>query len=112
MTLLQPILGLSTLDFDKMTVKVTQQNDMLRFAEGELLGKQLDADFAGEMRIAYPLVNSNMLLSGHLQPDKAYLADHPREQQFVMRLLQRYKMTVLPFKIGGTVKRPLFRFST
>lgn len=112
MDLLQPILGLSTLEFDKLTVKVTQQNDMLNFVAGELQGKELFADFAGEMRIAYPLVNSNILLSGHLQPDKAYLAGHPREQQFVMRLLQRYKMTVLPFKIGGTVKRPLFRFST
>jgi hypothetical protein len=110
--LLQPILALSAIEFDTLTVGLSRQNGVVQFIDGELLGKDISADFTGEMRLASPLLQSNILLTGHLAPDAVFLRDHPREQQFVQRLLQRYKMTVLPFKVGGTVQRPLFRFST
>jgi type II secretion system protein N len=112
MGLLQPILALSTIEFEKLSAKVTQQNGIISFVEGELLGKEIVADFSGEMRLAVPFLNSSILLSGHMEPDDDFLRSHPQEYQFVRRLLQRYKVTVLPFKVGGTVKSPLFRFST
>ena len=111
MSLLQPILALSTIEFDQVAVDLAYENGILRLLEGELQGKEIVADFTGELRVASPLLNSNILLSGHLEPDNVFLRNHPEEQQVVQRLLQRYKMTVLPFKVGGTVKRPLFRFS-
>lgn len=110
--LLQPILALSTIEFEKFTVGVSRQNGVIQFVDGELVGKEISADFAGEMRLTSPLLQSILLLNGHLSPDEVFLRDHPREQQFVQRLLQRYKATVLPFKVGGTVQSPLFRFST
>jgi type II secretion system protein N len=112
MSLLQPILALSTIEFEKLAANVTQQNGIISFVEGELLGKEIVADFTGEMRLASPLLNSSILLSGQMEPDDDFLRNHPKEYQFVRRLLQRYKVTVLPFKVGGTVKSPLFRFST
>jgi len=112
MALLQPILALSTIEFEKITVDVLRENGILRFIDGELLGEEIIADFTGELQLTSPLLNSNLLLKGHLAPDDGFLKSHPEEQQAVQRLLQRYKMTVLPFKVGGTVKRPLFRFST
>lgn len=112
MELLQPILALSTIEFEKITVDVSRENGILRFIDGELLGEEIVADFTGELRLTSSLLNSNLLLKGHLAPDDGFLKSHPEEQQAVQRLLQRYKMTVLPFKVGGTVKRPLFRFST
>jgi len=112
MMLVQPIVALSNIDFEKLTVTVTQQNSIIKFSDGTLQGKDLVADFSGELRMASPLLNSSILFSGHLDPADVFLKSHPREQQFVQRLLQRYKMKVLPFKLGGTVKRPLFRFST
>lgn len=112
MSLLQPILALSTIEFEKLTVGVSRQNGVIQFVDGELLGKEISAEFAGEMRLTSPLLQSSILLNGHLAPDEVFLRNHPREQQFVQRLLQRYKVTVLPFKVGGTVQSPLFRFST
>jgi hypothetical protein len=112
MSLLQPILALSTIEFEKLAANVSQQNGIISFVEGELLGNEIVADFIGEMRLASPFLNSSILLSGHMEPDDDFLRSHPKEYQFVRRLLQRYKVTVLPFKIGGTVKSPLFRFST
>ncbi len=111
-SLLQPILNLSTLEFDKLAVRVTQENGVVTLNEGEFLGREILADFTGELRIASPFLNSNISLSGHMEPDEGFLRSNPQEQQAVQSLLQRYKMTVLPFKLGGTVQRPLFRFST
>lgn len=110
--LLQPILALSTIEFEKLRVRLSRQNGVIQFVDGELLGSEISADFTGEMRLTAPFLQSSILLTGHLTPDDVFLRDHPREQQFVQRLLQRYKVTVLPFKVGGTVQRPLFRFST
>lgn len=111
-SLLQPILNLSALAFDKTTMSIIHENGVLQLNEGEFLGKELLADFTGELQLASPFLTSNISLNGHLEPDNGFLQNNPQEQQVVQRLLQRYKMTVLPFKVGGTVQRPLFRFST
>ncbi len=110
--LMQPILSLSAIEFKRFAVHLSQQNKRINLVDGELLGKEIAADFAGEMRLASPLLDSSMQLNGHMEPDQDFLRAHPKENQFVQHLLQRYKVTVLPFKIGGTVKNPLFRFST
>jgi type II secretion system protein N len=112
MFLLQPILALSTLEFEQVAVDLAYENGILSFLEGELFGKDIIADFSGELQMTSPFLNSSLLLSGHLEPNDVFLKNHPKEQQVVQRLMERYKMTVLPFKVGGTVKRPLFRFST
>jgi type II secretion system protein N len=112
MSLLQPILSLSTIEYDHLAVNLSQQDGIVTFAEGELAGKEIVANFIGEMHLDSPLLMSNINISGYLEPDAAFLTNHPEEQQFVQRLLQKYEATVLPFKIGGTVQRPLFRFST
>jgi type II secretion system protein N len=112
MSLLQPILSLSTIEYDHLAVNLSQQNGIVTFADGELAGKEIVANFIGEMHLDSPLIMSNISINGYLEPDDAFLRNHPVEQQFVQRLLQKYEATVLPFKIGGTVQRPLFRFST
>lgn len=112
MSLLQPILSLSAIEYNHLAVNLSQQDGIVTFTEGELAGKEIVANFNGEMHLESPLILSNISISGYLDPDAAFLRNHPEEQQFVQRLLQQYEATVLPFKIGGTVQRPLFRFST
>lgn len=111
-SLLQPILNLSVLGFDTVTMSVLQENGVVLLNEGEFVGKEIRADFTGELQLAFPFLSSNIGLTGNMELDEDFLRSHPQEQQVVQRLLQRFKMTVLPFKIGGTVQRPLFRFST
>ncbi|MGB3224445.1 MAG: type II secretion system protein GspN [Desulforhopalus sp.] len=112
MSLLQPILSLSTIEYDHLAVDLRQQKGTVTFANGELAGKDIVASFIGEMQLDSPLLMSNININGYLEPDAAFLRNHPEEQQFVQRLLEKYEATALPFKIGGTVQRPLFRFST
>ncbi len=111
-SLLQPILNLSTLAFDKISMQLIRDNDPVQLMEGKFLGREIVADFSGELQVEEPFLTSNIDIIGDMEPDTGYLQAHPQEEQVVQRLLQRYKMTVLPFKVGGTVQRPLFRFST
>lgn len=110
-SLLQPILNLSSLAFDKLTMQVMHEHGVVQLNEGEFVGQEILADFTGDLQLASPFLSSNISLSGHMKPDEGFLQSNPQEQQVVQTLLQRYKMTVLPFKVGGTVQSPLFRFS-
>lgn len=109
--LLQPILSLKSLPFDKITIDMSQEKEMLKFVKGEMTGKEINAEFSGEMRVAKPIPNSIVILSGNLTPKENFLAAHPGEKRLVEQLLRRYKSPALPFKVGGTVRRPTFRFS-
>jgi len=109
--LLQPILSLKSLSFDRITIDMTQEKEMLKFVKGEMTGKEIGAEFTGEMRLASPLPNSIVILGGHLTPKENFLATHPGEKRLVEQLLRRYKTPALPFKVGGTVRSPTFRFS-
>ena len=111
MELLQPVLSISNFEFDRIGVEMVHEKGVLGLSGGEVMGKEITADFNGEMKTTFPLVNSNILLSGHLTPKEGFLAAHPAEQYVVEQLLRRYKTPVLPFKVGGSVKRPTFRFS-
>lgn len=109
--LLQPILSLRSLSFDRITIDMTRDEEMLKFVKGEMSGKEIGAEFTGEMRLASPLPNSFVILGGHLTPKENFLATHPGEKRLVEQLLRRYKTSALPFKVGGTVRSPTFRFS-
>lgn len=111
MELLQPVLSISNFEFERIGVEMVHEKGVLGLSGGEVMGKEITADFNGEMKTTFPLVNSNILLSGHLTPKEGFLAAHPAEQYVVEQLLRRYKTPVLPFKVGGSVKRPTFRFS-
>lgn len=109
--LLQPILSLRSLSFDRMKIDFTQDKEMLKFTKGEMSGGEIGAEFTGQMRLASPLPNSLVILDGKLAPKEQFLATHPGEKRLVDQLLRRYKTSVLPFKVGGTVQNPTFRFS-
>lgn len=112
MEFLQPVLSLSTFGFSMINVDMTHENNTLRFIDGQMSGQEMSAEFTGEMRMTSPLLNSTLLMSGNLSPNEGFLLAHPEEKRIVDQLLLRYKSSVLPFKVGGSVKRPTFRFST
>lgn len=111
MELLQPVLSLSSFEFSRIDIEMVHEKGVLRFSKGNVSGAEVSADFTGEMKTTSPLQNSSILLSGHLTPEEGFLAVHPEEQKLVEQLSQRYKMAVLPFRVGGSVRRPIFRFS-
>lgn len=111
MELLQPVLSLSNVAFERIAVDMTQAEKVVKLVGGEVSGKEINADFAGEIRTTSPFQNSSILLNGHLSPTEGFLAAHPEEKKVVEQLLRRYRKSDLPYKVGGSVGRPTFRFS-
>lgn len=111
MEFLQPVLSLSTFGFSRINVDMTHENNILRLIDGEVSGQEMSAQFTGEMQMTSPLLNSTLLLAGTLSPNEGFLLAHPEEKKLVDQMFLRYKSSVLPFKVGGSVKRPTFRFS-
>lgn len=112
MELVQPILSLPKLSFEKITSEVRYKDGVMYFTGGEFKGKQLEGDFSGVVKMDRPLVRSTLTVGGHLVPQQLFLRSNPRQQRFVERLLRRYRTEKLPFQVGGTLQRPTFRFAT
>lgn len=107
---LQPILSLSAINFDRINVDISL-GEQVELKQGKLRGKNLNADFEGSLTIMTSLLVSRMRLSGLLEPKREFLQSHPMEAKMVKQYAKRYKKNVLPYKIGGTVANPTFRFS-
>jgi type II secretion system protein N len=109
--LLQPVLSITDFAYERIIVKMEHEKGALNFIEGEVLGNEIKANFTGTLGMTTPFLASNMSLSGSMIPSKEFLAANPAEKKVVEQLLRRYKMSVLPFKVGGSVQTPTFRFS-
>ncbi len=110
--LLQPVLSLQQIDFYQMVCNLRYENRKLSVFEGRLTGKDLNADFAGSLRFLSSFFASELQIGGRLVPQADFLETHPQEQKMVLGVMKRYNMTALPFKVGGTLGSPTFRFST
>jgi len=109
--LLQPVLSLQQIDFYQAVGKLRYENRKLSVSEGKLKGKDLTADFAGNLQVASSFLASEVQIGGNLVPQAAFLETHPQEQKMVLGVMKRYNMPSLPFKVGGTLSNPTFRFS-
>jgi len=109
--LLQPILSLSTLDFQQLAFEMKlEPARKIGIQGGKLQGSDLSIDFSGGLAGGDSLMESNLQLGGQLVLQNNFLANHPEEQKMVQGLVKHYNRPGIPFKVGGTVNRPTFRF--
>lgn len=111
MALLQPVLSLRQIDFHQAVCSLRYDNGKIEAFEGTLAGKDMTADFSGELQLALSLFDSELQLTGRLVPLAAFFETHPQEEKMVQGVMKRFNMTALPFKVGGTLNSPTFRFS-
>lgn len=112
MELVQPILSLEEVTFEKVSSELKYEAGVVYFTDGKFAGNELSGEFSGVATMAKPLVKSGLTVNGHLNPQLQFLENHPREQRLIERLLKRYGTQKLPFQVGGTLQRPTFRFAT
>ncbi len=106
----QPILGLSDVAFNKLQFHLSQDKKRIKLDAGSLASEQLKASFAGDVILEEIRLDSLLKLSGTMEPSKTLASQDPGMQRYVKRLVRRYNMKTLPFRIGGTIKTPTFRF--
>ena len=110
MELMQPVLSLSAIDFERINFDVSI-GEQVEVQQGKLKGKDISADFEGTVTIMNSFFDSRMRLSGLLEPRREFLQTHPVEAKMVKQYAKRYKKNALPFTMGGTLSNPTFRFS-
>jgi type II secretion system protein N len=107
---LQPVLSLPALRYDQISFDMSY-TEQLDIGRGKLKGADINAEFEGNVNIMTSLLTSRVNMSGLLEPRREFLQTHPLEAKMVKQYAARYKRSALPFKLGGTVSNPTFRFS-
>lgn len=108
--LLQPVLSLTSIDFQQLTFETKFADRRLDILNGKVQGNDITVEFSGGLALGESFVESNLQLSGQIALQADFLAKHPAERKMVQGLLKRYNRSTLPFKVGGTMIRPTFRF--
>lgn len=108
--LLQPVLSLSLVEFDKINFDITL-TEQFAVQQGKLKGKNINASFEGIVNPMKTFQESRLQITGLLEPKREFLQTHPVEAKMVKQYAKRFRKNALPFKIGGTTVNPTFRFS-
>ncbi|MFT5700784.1 MAG: type II secretion system protein N [Desulforhopalus sp.] len=108
--LLVPVLSLSAINFEQINfdLSLTEQTEL---QQGKLKGRDINANFEGSVNIMNSFQDSRIVLSGLLEPKREFLQTHPLEAKMVKQYAKRFRKNGLPFKMGGTLSNPTFRFS-
>ncbi len=109
--LVRQILTLDVIDFDAINVLWKYGESVVQITEGKMIGRQLDADFSGTLKPPFLPLEGDVNVSGLLVPGERFLKDRPQIERLVQRLMKQYKKPAVPFRVGGTFDKPLFRLS-
>lgn len=109
--LMQPVLSLAKLNFEKVVSAVRCEEATCAFSDGEMLGNEIDVTFTGALNFNSPLKLSSLQLNGYLVPQENFFNTHPDGNKLVQQLLYINKTDMLPFTVGGTLNWPTFRLS-
>lgn len=107
---LQPILSLTAINFTRINLDISV-GEQIELQQGKLKGKNLNANFEGNVDVMNPLLVSRVRISGLIEPKREFLQSHPTEAKMVKQYAKRYKKNALPFKLRGTIANPTFRFT-
>jgi type II secretion system protein N len=108
--LLQPLLGLQSIDFDELWVKLLLKNRKIELTRAELIGPNLRGTISGRVILREELMGSGLDLKGTIEPLGEFyksLASDPLTKQFVNQRLRGGKLS---FAIQGGMDKPRIRF--
>lgn len=108
--LLQPLLGLQSIDFDELWVKLLLKNRKIEMTRAELTGPNLRGTISGRVILREEWMASGLDLRGTIEPLGEFyksLASDPLTMKFIN---QRLKGGKLSFAIQGGMDKPRIRF--
>lgn len=108
--LLQPILGLEAIDFDRLNMKLALKDRRLSLAHVELEGRSIKGELSGTVMLNADISRSRLDLKGTLEPLGGLLETMKGNTATLSFLRQGLKKLHRSFVIQGTFKNPVFRF--
>jgi len=110
MALLTPVFAMEALDFKSIAMVYAMDSGLINISVGRCDGKDLWAEFTGNVLAADPLAASGLQLAGDLDFTQEFLAGHEGEDAQIERIKRRFQVETVPFKIGGDLNRPRITF--
>ena len=111
MQLIREVLTLDVIDFDELNVLWKYGDSQIILAGGKMAGPLLNADFTGTLQPPFLPPEGRLNITGFLVAKKPFLKDRPQIERLMQRLARKYEGSV-PFRLNGTMDKPIFRLST
>lgn len=110
-TLLQPILGLHAIDFDRVSVKMALKDRKLSLTHVELDGQTIKGELSGAITLNADISRSRLDLKGTIEPLSGLVGNMQGDAAALSFLRQGLKKLSRSFVIQGTFQKPMFRFT-
>jgi len=108
--LLQPILNLESIDFNKAQIKIVLKNQKLNLTHLDLNSENLHGSASGTIFLRKEFLKSRLDLKGAIEPFADFFQDMNDSDNIMKIIKQRLKGGKLPFTIQGTIKKPGVKF--
>ncbi len=111
LTLRQPVLGMSTLTFDRLSAAMSLKDRKLSLSRVRLDGKALKGELSGTVMLNSNLPKSRLDLKGTMEPLGGLAESMKGDGAVVGLVMQGLKKLGRSFVIQGTLENPVFRFT-
>lgn len=102
------LLGQLNMDFIEVASVITVQDSLWKITKGHLDGKDMDISFSGNIRGNWPMIQSRLDFSGHINPHHSFFK---KPENKVLRTFFPDKKASdmgFSFMITGTLENPVF----
>jgi len=109
--LLQPVLGLDAIDFDRLSMKMALKDRKIDLTRAEVAGRTIKGELSGTITLKPDLSRSMLDLKGTMEPLGGLLGNLKGNAATLTFLRQGLKKLNRSFVIQGTFRNPVFRFT-
>ena len=109
--LFRPILGIASLRFDRVYLKMALKDRTVTLSKGEVDGSALKLRVSGNVFLRSNIMSSRLHLKGTLEPGNGLLENLKGGRNPTKLIKQGLKNLRRSFIIRGTLERPDFRFT-
>jgi len=104
------VLTVDAVEFQLIRIDGEYGDNALHLLDGNMEGKQFDAEFTGILQSPFPVTDGRLDIIGSLAPRKKFLRETPKVRKLLRRLRQNTGESTVSFKLGGTLYKPTFRY--
>jgi len=108
--LLQPILGLESLQFDRLSMKITLKNKKVALSDVGLEGRAVKGQLSGTVILNNDIPASRLDLRGTIEPLGGLFGNLKEDSNPLKFLRKSLKSLKRSFVIRGTFEKPEFKF--
>lgn len=108
--LAEPVLGLETVDFNEIQVKMSLKRQRISISRAELKGDKMMGTVSGTINMDSDFMESRLDLQGKVEPTATLFRDVPGAGEAINLIKEGLKDGKLPFTLKGTIKNPKMSF--